>query len=50
MAAKPMAAKPVLRKPAPKPAVVPDVMPHTAAPAITEGVPVPAEPGTLKVS
>jgi hypothetical protein len=35
---------------APKPAVVPDVMPHTAAPAITEGVPMPAEPGTLKVS
>ena len=34
---------------APKPVAVPDVMPHTAAPAITEGVPVPAESGTLKV-
>jgi hypothetical protein len=34
---------------APKPVAVPDVMPHTAAPAITEGVPVPAEAGTLKV-
>ena len=44
-AKKPMAAKPR----APKPVAVPDVMPHTAAPAITEGVPVPGEAGTLKV-
>jgi hypothetical protein len=28
----------------------PDVMPHTAAPGITEGVPVPADAGTMKVS
>jgi hypothetical protein len=26
--------------PAPAPAAIPDVLPHTAAPAITEGVPV----------
>ena len=39
------------RKPAPLPvAAMPDVLPHTAAPAITEGVPVRPDEEPPKIS
>jgi hypothetical protein len=43
--------KRLARKPAPLPVVaIPDVLPHTAAPAITEGVPVRPEEEPPKIS